>query len=99
MAAMVERDHPVVSSQVGDLVAPYTDRASETMCQNNRITVRRAEHLRVQPSAVGPSNCHSTAPRQHGGQRGRCPAQGSTAEYSSSFSSVRQRRRVMSFND
>ena len=36
---MVERDHPVVSSQAGDLLAPYSDRAAETMCQHNGITV------------------------------------------------------------
>ncbi len=52
VAAMVERDDPVVLGKVGDLVDPNPERAGDAVCQHDRVAAASPEDLGVQLSAV-----------------------------------------------
>ena len=47
VAAVVERDHPVVGGQVGNLVGPHTQRAGNAVAEHDRIAIVGAEDLSV----------------------------------------------------
>ena len=53
VAAVVERDHPVVGGQVGNLVGPHPQRAGDAVAEHDRVAVFGAEDLGVQAGAVG----------------------------------------------
>ena len=52
VAAVVERDHPVVCGQIGDLVEPDAQRTRDAVAQYDRVAVFGAENFGVDPGAV-----------------------------------------------
>src|SRR6202034_1830285 len=63
MTAMVERDHPEIARQLGDLAGPDPDRAGDAVREHDRIAALRPEYLGVQVSPVGGAHLGCAARR------------------------------------
>ena len=64
MTAVVERDHPVIGGQVGDLIGPHSNGAGDAMREHDRVPVLGPEYLGVQAGAVRGAHLHGAARRQ-----------------------------------